>query len=77
MGLSGKNTGMGCHALLQGIFPAQGLNPCLLCLLNWQAGSLLLVPPGNHQPPCPIMVNQFLEINSLCLAPFGFVSLKN
>ena len=23
----GKNTGVGCHALLQGIFPAQGLNP--------------------------------------------------
>ena len=26
----GKNTGMGCHALLQGIFPIQGLNPGLL-----------------------------------------------
>ena len=26
----GKNTGVGCHFLLQGIFPAQGLNPCLL-----------------------------------------------
>ena len=26
----GKNTGMGCHALLQGIFPNQGLNPGLL-----------------------------------------------
>ena len=26
----GKNTGGGCHALLQGIFPTQGLNPCLL-----------------------------------------------
>ena len=24
----------------------QGSNPCLLCLLHWQAGSLLLVPPG-------------------------------
>ena len=23
----GKNTGMGCHAFLQGIFPTQGLNP--------------------------------------------------
>ena len=23
----GKNTGMGCHVLLQGIFPTQGLNP--------------------------------------------------
>ena len=26
----GKNTGVGCHALLQGIFPTQGLNPVLL-----------------------------------------------
>ena len=26
----GKNTGMGCHALLQGIFPTQELNLCLL-----------------------------------------------
>ena len=26
----GKNTGVGCHALLQGIFPTQGSNPCLL-----------------------------------------------
>ena len=25
-----KNTGVGCHALLQGIFPAQVLNPSLL-----------------------------------------------
>ena len=25
----GKNTGMGYHALLQGIFPTQGLNPGL------------------------------------------------
>ena len=26
----GKNTGVGCHALLQGIFPTQGSNPVLL-----------------------------------------------
>ena len=26
----GKSTGMSCHARLQGIFPTQGLNPCLL-----------------------------------------------
>ena len=29
----GKNTGVGCHAFLQGIFPAQGSNPGLLRLL--------------------------------------------
>ena len=32
----GKNTGVGCHALLQGIFLIQGLNQCLLHLLHWQ-----------------------------------------
>ena len=42
----GNNTGMGCHALPQGIFLTQGLNLCLLCLLHWQAGSLSLVAPG-------------------------------
>ena len=42
----GKNTGVGCHTLLQGIFLTQELNPCPLCLLHWQAGSLPLAPPG-------------------------------
>ena len=39
---SGKNTGVGCHFLLQGIFPTQGSNPGLLHLLHWQADSLPL-----------------------------------
>ena len=41
-----KNTGVGCHFLLQGIFPTQGSNVPLLCLPHWQAGSLPLAPPG-------------------------------
>ena len=41
----GKNTGVGCHALLQGIFPTQGSSLHLLGLAHWQAGSLPLVPP--------------------------------
>ena len=32
-------------ALLQRIFPTQGLNPCLSHLLHWQEGSLPLVLP--------------------------------
>ena len=44
-----KNIEVGCHALLQGIFPTQGSNPRLLCLLHWQVGFLPLVPPG--KPP--------------------------
>ena len=39
---SGKNTGVGCHFLLWGIFLTQGLNPVLLHLLHWQAESLIL-----------------------------------
>ena len=39
-----KNTGVGCHALLQGIFLTQGSNQHLLCLLHWQVGSLPLAP---------------------------------
>ena len=42
----GKNSGVGCHALLQGMFPTQGSNPHLLCLLYWQVGSLPLAPPS-------------------------------
>ena len=38
----GKNTRVGCHFLLQGIFLTQGSNPCLL---HWQADSL----PLSHQ----------------------------
>ena len=37
----GKNTGVGCHFLLQGIFPTQGSNPHLL---HWQVDFL----PLNH-----------------------------
>ena len=37
---SGKDTGVGCHFLLQGVFLTQGLNSHLLCLLHWLADSL-------------------------------------
>ena len=41
-----KNTGVGCHALLQGVFPTEVSN---LCLRHWQMDSLplsLLESPG-------------------------------
>ena len=37
-----NNTGVGCHFLLQRIFPTQGLNLCLLHFLYWQVDSLPL-----------------------------------
>ena len=36
----GKNTGVDWHFLFQGIFPTQGSNLHLLCLLPWQVNSL-------------------------------------
>ena len=42
-----KNTGVGCHLLLQGIFLTQGSNPTLLHLLHWQADSLPLSHLGS------------------------------
>ena len=35
----GRNFGVGCHLLLQRIFPTQGSNPCLFHLLHWQAST--------------------------------------
>ena len=45
-----KNTGVGCHAFLQGILLTQGSNLCLLCLLHWQACSLPPALPGKLLP---------------------------
>ena len=42
----GKNSGMGCHFILQETFPSQGSNLHLLNLLHWQADFLPLVPTG-------------------------------
>ena len=44
----GKNIGVGCHFLLQGIFLTRVLNPHLLHLLHWQADSL---PLSHHVSP--------------------------
>ena len=44
---------------LQGIFPTQGLNLHLLCLLHRQAGSLPLVPPG--KPNLYFLVHPLLQ----------------
>ena len=43
----GKNTGVGCHAFLQGIFPTQRLNPHILWLLHGQVGSISLSHLGS------------------------------
>ena len=55
----GKNTRMSCLFLIKGIFPTQGLNLCLLCLLHWQADSL----PLSHLESPKIMCNFFLSVH--------------
>ena len=56
-GIPGKNTGVGCHALLQGIFLTKGSNPYLLGLLHWLLDSM---PPAMSK-----IVYKSYEINQL------------
>ena len=42
----------------RGIFPNQGLNPHLLCLLHWQVGSS---PPAPHRKPIYIHICRLLK----------------
>ena len=53
----GKNTGVGCHALLQGILLTRRSDPCLF-MSPALAGSLPLAPPG--KPPLAIPTKYFL-----------------
>ena len=53
--LPGKNTRVGCHFLLQGIFPTQKSNPHLLHLLHWRVDSLPLAPPGKPKLESKVM----------------------
>ena len=67
----GKSTGVGCHALLQGIFQTQGLNSPLFCLLHWQAGSLPLPPPGKQPLGWTLTLGQKLQSPCTGGGPWG------
>ena len=58
-GIFQSRTRVACHFLLQGIFPTQGLNLHLLCLLYWQVGSLPLCHLGIPIGP-GVFLNLFL-----------------
>ena len=60
----GKNTGVGCHALLQGIFLTQGSNLHLLYLLHCRVGSLPPAPPGK---PWLLSVSCSISLVLACL----------
>ena len=57
-----KNTRVGFHALLQGIFLTRRSNPCLLHLLYWQAGSLPLNHLGRQAEPPKIIYFSWSKI---------------
>ena len=72
MGFSKQNTRMGCHALLQGTFPTQRLNPCTL---HWQAGYILTTRATWEAPECvPLLLLLLLLLRHfnrvwLCATP--------
>ena len=75
----GKNTGMGCHFLLQGIFLIQESNPHLL---HWQADSLPLShllanrQPGKSSIVCFKLLRSLFSLCSLIL-PVHFPHLPS
>ena len=79
----GKNTGVDCHFLLQGIFPTQGLNLHLLCLLHWQADCLPL--PNLRSLRCCIInhniskykTNTWKSINPLTTPPYLYITSES
>ena len=62
MGFPCKNAGVGCHFLLQGIFPDQGSN---LCLLYWQVDSLPLSHQGSPENKLCLFKKQCWNKSSL------------
>ena len=57
MGVCKLENWSGLRALLQRIFPIQGLNPHLLCFLHWQVGSLPLEPTDKTPIHCDQVSN--------------------
>ena len=62
-----------CYALLQGIFPTQGLNPHLLCLLHRKMGSFPLELPGKLEGNGDGLISKVPEATGSCPFP-GFTS---
>ena len=74
MGFSRQEYWPGSHSLLQGIFPTQGSNPGLLCLLYWQVGSLLLAPPGK---PFLLIGHIYFTLKVFLGTLWGLISIVN
>ena len=57
----GKNTGVGCHSLLQGIFPTQGMNPGLL---HW--GQIFFYHLSHQGSPDNNLLEGHIELTERC-----------
>ena len=66
----GKNSGVGCHALLQWIFPTQGSNPSLP---YWQVDSLSSEPPG--KPKISLSLFKYKSFRMLNIGHWAWLSL--
>ena len=63
MDFPGKNTGVGCHFLLQGIFPTQGSSPSLL---HWQVNFFL--PLSHLEAPFSHLHGKKFHEKFMCLS---------
>ena len=70
----GKNTGVGSHSLLEGIFPTQGLNPGSPTL--W-ADSLPDEPQGKPRSRFGVWFYVLMEVIFLFLSALWVIDIKN
>ena len=64
MGFSRQEDWRGLPCPPPGNLPNPGINPCLLCLLHWQAGPSPLAPPGKPQRPLTPLKNGPIQTDS-------------
>ena len=71
MGFLRQESWSGLHFLLQGIFPTQGSNSHLLCLLSQQADSFTTAPLGSPSSFLEAaLVSKAAWVSSLSVVPY-------
>ena len=70
----GKNTGVGCHFLLLGIFPAQGSNPHLSRLLHWRR---ILSHWVTRELILPATIRKLERVKSIINCNISYVMIYN
>ena len=72
-----KNTGVGCHVLLQGIFPTQGSKP--LSLMSVALAGGFFTSSATGEALCKVLYSVFtgLQNNAFCNSPMFLLSLQD